>query len=222
MVMFNKKEYMKQYRQKNKGRIAEYSKQWRLKNSIYMKEYLKNYSPEKKKESNKQWYEKNREKILERQRQNYHNNPEKERERRKRKYWKHKGERNEYRNQWIKDKRKIDLKFNLNIKMSSAIHNSLKGNKNGRHWETLVGYTLNDLIKHLKKAMPEGYNWQDFLEGKLHIDHIIPKSIFNFDSPEQIDFQRCWTLENLRLLPARENLRKHNKLLKPFQTALKI
>ena len=60
--------------------------------------------------------------------------------------------------------------------MSSAIRKSLKSNKEGRHWEGLVGYTLKDLIRRLKKTVPSGYTWQDFLEGKLHVDHIIPIS----------------------------------------------
>jgi len=70
--------------------------------------------------------------------------------------------------------------------------------------------------------MPKGYCWQDFLEGKLHIDHKIPISAFNFTKSEHIDFKRCWALSNLQLLPARENIIKSNHLSKPFQPALKI
>jgi len=106
--------------------------------------------------------------------------------------------------------------------MSTAINLSLKGNKKGRHWEDLVGYTLKKLKNRLQKTMPEGYTWQDYMDGKLHIDHIIPKSIFNFTKPEHPDFKRCWALENLRLLPAKENQEKSNKLKKPFQSALKL
>jgi 5-methylcytosine-specific restriction endonuclease McrA len=99
---------------------------------------------------------------------------------------------------------------------------SLKGNKAGRRWEPLAGYTLSDLIKRLNKTMPEGYTWQDYLTGKLQVDHIIPRSVFNFTRPEHTDFKRCWALNNLRLLPARENSIKSNHLKKPFQPALKI
>jgi len=34
--------------------------------------------------------------------------------------------------------------------------------------------------------------------------------------------KRCWALSNLRLLPAKENMIKHNKLDRPFQPALRI
>jgi len=162
----------------------------------------------------KEWSSKNREELLAHKKIYRFENRQKIRQ------WEvdYKEERNKY----LKNKRKIDLKFNLNDRLKTSIRTSLKGNKDGYHWEDLVGYTLNDLIKHLKKTMPKGYMWQDFLNGKLQIDHIIPKSVFNFDKPEHSDFKKCWALENLRLLPARENLIKHNKLLKPFQPALKI
>lgn len=127
-----------------------------------------------------------------------------------------------YNSQYGKNRRRKDLKFNLNYKMVTAIRKALKGNKKGRKWEALVGYTLNDLVKRLKKTMPEGYTWEDFLTGKLHIDHKIPISAFNYTKPEHTDFKRCWALKNLRLLPAKENWRKSNKLQKPFQPSLKI
>ena len=74
----------------------------------------------------------------------------------------------------------------------------------------------------MKKTIPESYTWKDYLEGRLQIDHKIPISVFNFSEPEHTDFKRCWTLKNLRLLPARENLMKNAKLTRPFQPALKL
>jgi len=121
-----------------------------------------------------------------------------------------------------RDRLRKDLKYNLNHKISYMIWKSLKCNKAGRKWESLVGYNLNDLMGRLKRTMPKGYTWQDFLQGKLHIDHKIPKNAFNFTKPEHTDFKRCWDLKILRLLPARENLKKGSKLSKPFQPALKI
>ncbi|MBA7582514.1 hypothetical protein ES708_24444 [subsurface metagenome] len=112
--------------------------------------------------------------------------------------------------------------------MSKAVRDSLKNksflkvSKNGKGWETLVGYTTNDLKKRLRKTMPKGYTWQDFLSGKLHIDHIIPIAVFNFTKVEHIDFKRCWALSNLQLLPGKENMVKGDKMDKPFQPALRI
>ena len=123
---------------------------------------------------------------------------------------------------YYENKRKTNLKYNLNYKMRKAIKKSLKGNKAGRTWESLTGYTLTDLKRRLNETMPEGYNWGDYLTARLHIDHIIPISAFNFTKPEHTDFKRCWALNNLRLLPARENIIKWNHLDKPFQPALRI
>lgn len=126
------------------------------------------------------------------------------------------------RNCYLRQRSKTDLKYNLNRRMTSAIGRALKGNKSGRKWENLIGYTLNELIKRLQQTMPKGYDWQDYLQGKLHIDHIIPKSIFNYTKPEHPDFKRCWELNNLQLLPAKENVTKDNKIGKPFQPALQL
>ena len=201
--MFDKKEYMKQYRIENKEKISEQRKQYYRKNIKKKKKYMEQY--------NKKYYIKNREKLNERNRQWYENNREYVKQ-----FYK------KYRSQHCNKKYKTDLKYNLSKNISNAIYLSLRGNKNGRHWESLVGYTINQLMEHLKKTMPQGYNWQDFMEGKLHIDHIIPISAFNFTKPEHINFKRCWGLSNLRLLPAKENRIKKDKIIKPFQLALQI
>ena len=172
----------------------------------YMKKYNKQYCQENKKyfiEYHKQWQKDNSEKIKEYINRWYKNNCKKIREHRN-------------------NKRRTDLKFNLSNKMGTLMWYYLKKNKAGRAWETLVNYTHNDLIEHLKKTMPKGYTWQDYMSGKLHIDHIIPISVHNFTKPEHLDFKRCWALDNLRLLPAKKNRIKFNKLTKPFQPALKL
>ena len=119
-------------------------------------------------------------------------------------------------------RRRNDPMFKLNENIRTVIRRSLHGNKNGCHWELLVDYNLSKLKKHLIKTIPNGYIWDDYLSGNLHIDHIIPISAFNFDLPKHIDFKRCWALSNLRLLPARENLLKSDKLEEPFQSSLKL
>ena len=126
-----------------------------------------------------------------------------------------------YFKEYRRKKRLFDEKLKISERISARIRASLK-NKRSNHWEDLVGYTKYELIEHLKLTMPEGYAWNDYLNGGLHIDHIIPISAFNFDEPNNMDFKRCWSLKNLRLLPAKENLRKRNKLYNPFQPALKL
>lgn len=115
-------------------------------------------------------------------------------------------------------KRAESSKFRLNGNISAAISNSLKGRKNGKHWEDIVGYSLKQLKAHLEKQFTKGMTWENY--GKWHIDHEIPISVFNFTKPEHKDFKKCWTLKNLQPLWAKDNLSKNNKIEKHFQPSL--
>lgn len=172
-------------------------------------------------EQSKQYYKDNKEKVLEHLKTYYQNNceeiKEKIRQYQKNNYEKIRNREREYKNK----KRKMDLKINLSNKTSAMVNYSLKNNKNSEIWD-IFKYTRTDLIKRLKKTIPEGYTWEDYINRKLELDHIIPISAFNFTKPEHTDFKRCWTLENLRLLPAKENILKKNKLDRPFQPALLV
>lgn len=49
--------------------------------------------------------------------------------------------------------------------------------------------------------------------GEWHIDHIIPKSSFDYQTPDDDAFKAAWALTNLRPLWSSENLRKKAKRL---------
>ena len=119
---------------------------------------------------------------------------------------------------WIHRMSPIALK--LRDRMRNGMNFRLRYGKGGRSWLSLVDYSVDQLKLRLKRTMPKGFTWEDFLGGRLHIDHIIPISAFNFTKPEHIDFKRCWALDNLQLLPKKENLVKSNKIDKPFQPSL--
>ena len=121
-------------------------------------------------------------------------------------------------------KYKNDPTYKIRQCFSSRIRRALKicGIQKNDNLETLLGYKLSILKKHLTQTMPQDYSWDDYLKGKLHIDHIIPIVAFNFKSAEDINFKHCWALNNLQLLPARENLRKGTKLIQPFQSSLPL
>jgi len=226
-----RKEYMKQYYLDNKERILWATKQYRENNCETISEKAKQHyidNREKKlkqnkkyygnnREKKKEYYHKNIEKILEQRKQWRRDNPEKMKKNNIEYSKSHKEEIREQQRAYLYNRRKVDLKYNLGKKISRAISHSLKEGKNGRTWTLLVNYTCDDLIERLKNTMPKGYAWQDFLEGRLHIDHIIPISVFNYTKPEHEDFKRCWAMSNLRLLPAKENISKSDKLYKPFQ-----
>jgi 5-methylcytosine-specific restriction endonuclease McrA len=113
--------------------------------------------------------------------------------------------------------------------ISMSIRRAITLGKNGRHWESLIGYTLKDLIKHIEKQFSEGMNWDNYgfnlpnnNPPRWHIDHIIPKSAFNLESPDSMDVKRCWALTNLQPLWGSENSKKGSQILQPFQPSLKI
>jgi hypothetical protein len=107
----------------------------------------------------------------------------------------------------------------INLLISNHIRQSLHGSKRHIHWETLVGYTIKDLMKHLERKFKLGMTWENY--GKWHIDHIMPKSVFKYESPDDIDFKRCWSLNNLQPLWSWENESKGAKIKDGFQPSLK-
>lgn len=123
----------------------------------------------------------------------------------------------EKRNEKQRQRYATDVMYSLKRRMGNAMRYSLKTGKANKSWQSIVPYSLAELKKHLLKTMPVGYQWDDFLSGKLHIDHRIPIAAHHFESIDDIDFQKAWALENLQLLPGRQNILKGAKLLKPFQ-----
>lgn len=117
-------------------------------------------------------------------------------------------------------KRRSTAKGSLSRRVSHGIYLSIKAHKNGQPWELLVGYTVDQLMAHLEKQFLPGMTWEN--RSEWHIDHKIPIAAFNFETPNDLDFKRCWALDNLRPLWSTENLKKSAKIKKPFQPALLI
>lgn len=107
-------------------------------------------------------------------------------------------------------KRPPTIKAILDDRMCTAIRRAILTGKNGRKWSDLVDYSVSDLIGRLSDTMPQGYSWERI--GEMHIDHIIPKSLFKYESENDLKFKECWALANLQLLPAMENISKGNRI----------
>lgn len=115
---------------------------------------------------------------------------------------------------------RLDPVFRLQKNFSTVMQHHLKGRKGGKRWEDLAGYTIKDLTVHLESLFLDGMSWGNY--GKWHVDHIIPASIFNFSSHKDVDFKRCWALDNLQPLWATDNSSKKDKIKEPFQPSLRI
>lgn len=86
----------------------------------------------------------------------------------------------------------------LSSRMSSSIRIRLKAKgllKGGRHWEDLVGYTVDELKVRLEGLWEKGMSWENY--GEWHVDHVIPVAAHGFKGVKDVGFRKCWGLENL-------------------------
>lgn len=185
------KQYKADFYQKNKERYDEESKKRyeRIKNTEEFKKQKRAYSKKY------------------RQTEAY-----KERRRKYQKSDKEKARRNRRR----KERRATDPKYKLSERIGISICDALKGRKMGRKWETLVGYTVDDLKNHLESLWEPWMSWENHGVYKpngprtWHIDHVIPQGMFNYTNPEDEEFKLCWSLNNLQPKCSKTNIIKKN------------
>jgi len=106
-------------------------------------------------------------------------------------------------------KRRQDPKHRISGRMYSAIRKEIK--KFGvSTTKTIQGlYTNEELFNHIESQFTDGMSWDNMSEW--HIDHIRPVASFNYDSTEHPDFKKCWALNNLQPLWAKDNMSKGDK-----------
>ena len=179
----------------NKDYSREYMRKKRLEDPDLNKRYYESHK-EQMKASSKAWYDKNKEKRLERIRE-YH------KENRDIAYKAYK----KWRPGYQKERLKTDPKFKLDDRVLRAVRNALKTSEKFKEqiWIAKLGYKMATLKNHLKARVPDGYTWTDYINGKLELDHVIPRYLFNYESIDDPEFKKCWALKNLRLLPSNKN-----------------
>lgn len=116
------------------------------------------------------------------------------------------------------------MRKNPQYKLSQHFGRYIKEHLSKNHqitkWRDALGYSMEELKKHLESQFEPGMSWDNHGRNGWHIDHIIPISAFNFTSTDDLDFKKCWALSNLRPMWAGDNISKHCKLTKPFQPSL--
>ncbi len=176
--------------------------------------YKKN--PEKRKSSTNNFRKKHPDVIKERKKLYRINNKEKLAKKNKDLYEKNKKDHLERCKKWAKSnkqkvniikarykqKMRADPKFKLNESISKGIYTALsfKNGKGKKSWVELVGYSINDLLQHCEKKFTKGMSWENYGKNGWHLDHVIPKHYFKYDSPNHPAFKACWSLENLQPL----------------------
>jgi hypothetical protein len=99
----------------------------------------------------------------------------------------------------------------LGNRMSSDLYYCVKNRRTGWAWEKILGYTTLDLMAHLEKQFKDGMTWENY-GSYWCIDHIIPKSAFNYQTTDDSEFKTCWALANIQPLTVQENGFKYNKI----------
>jgi len=219
----------KEFYSLNKDKVSEKSKRYREKVkdliSIKSKIYREN-NKEKLIEKSKNYYLKNKE-ILSLKAKEYRNRPDvKEKIKIKDKIYKEKNkeklkeyrEKNklrirEYSRIRCNEKSKTDISFKILKNLRSRIRFALKKGeiKKADTTENLLGCSVPNFKKYFTSLFKENMTWNDFMNGKIHIDHIIPCSKFDLRDEEQ---QRiCFHYTNLQPLWGIDNLKKGTKII---------
>lgn len=92
---------------------------------------------------------------------------------------------------------------------SKTVRRAIRRGINAPSFSALVGYSIEDLRRHLERQFVDGMTWDAFDRGEIHIDHIVPQR--DFDLRDPAEFRSCWSLGNLRPLWAGDNLSKLGK-----------
>ncbi|KKN61319.1 hypothetical protein LCGC14_0523100 [marine sediment metagenome] len=131
---------------------------------------------------------------------------------------------NKRKNYYNDNKEKV-LKCNklwntANSEKMSEYHSSKRGESITKY----LPYSIDKLKKHIESQWETWMNWDNYGKYKLdswndndsstwkwNIDHIVPRSALVYDSMMHANFCKCWALDNLRPVSAKENLYKGSK-----------
>lgn len=141
----------------------------------------------------REWYEKNKERVAERAKKYRDNNKD------------------HVRSLWREDyrRRRRHPNFRIHQRMMRQLKYRLKSKSGKRARFDDLGYSAEDLVKHLERQFLRGMSWENM--GEWHIDHIVPLASFGPMSANCPDFRRAWGLANLRPIWAKDNFSKGAK-----------
>ena len=122
----------------------------------------------------------------------------------------------------IKERLKNDPVFKIRKTISRMVNVALKKKnvtKSGKSITEYLTNSLQDIKIHIESLFEPWMNWQnqgtyvpenwddnDQSTFKWNLDHIIPQSDLPYTSMEDENFKKCWSLDNLRPLNAKQNV----------------
>lgn len=106
--------------------------------------------------------------------------------------------------------RRRSINRNISCRLRIQINACLRYGRKAAHTETLLGCSFAEMAAHIERQFVLPMCWAKFLQGEIHIDHIIPCS--HFDLADAVQQRRCFHFSNLQPLWALDNLRKGNRV----------
>lgn len=204
----NRKRLIKEFQQKpeQKQKQAERLKKWRK------KKYETN--PDFKKE------------IAQKQKLKRVSDPDKTKARDKELYWKRKNNPatykrdKEYKNNWLKNKKKGDPYYKIRASLSASLVQFLKREGTIKYGSItkLIGVSKEELKKHIETkwyshpVTGEMMSWNNYGLKGWHVDHKIPFEAFKkYDVTKEETQKKIMSLENLQPMWGDQNRSKSNK-----------
>ena len=131
--------------------------------------------------------------------------------------------RREYRKSYETENRK-NIEYRIKNNISRSVREMLTlGDFNRKNWRSIrkfLPYTMQELKTHLEQQFEPWMSWENYgiyiksewddsnsATWTWQIDHITPHSTFNYSSMEDEVFKVCWSLENLRPLSSKQNIK---------------
>ena len=102
-------------------------------------------------------------------------------------------------------------RYLLDARLRNGIRKSFRLGHSAKPTYTKLVYAKEELCSHLQSTLPAGHTWEDYVSGKLQVDHIRPRSSFSYENEHQLGFKMCWALSNLQLLTAEDNMYKASR-----------
>jgi endogenous inhibitor of DNA gyrase (YacG/DUF329 family) len=214
-------------------RCANLSRGRKTNKEYYEKRFASPENREKKRERDREYSAKNREKLRLKAREYWLANKVLVREKQRKYAEKNKDKKQAYflankdvirknHAKWCAKQRRKNPIYKLHDNITSLIGLSLKTGKCGKRTKEILGYSIDQLKKHLEKLFKPGMTWENYGKNGWHVDHRIPLRVFNITSVNDIDFKRAWSITNLQPLWAHDNLAKNGKIEKHFQPSLAL
>jgi len=112
-----------------------------------------------------------------------------------------------------------DPAFKLRRDISSWIANILSARESHKSASCFQDYTIDELFIHIENQFEWWMTWKN--RGKYNpktwddndpttwtwqLDHIVPHSLFDYKDVNDEEYKKCWALNNLRPLSAKQNV----------------